>query len=203
LIKLTEEQFDRLNMASENPRILLKGGAGTGKTVICYEIARREALLGKRVLFTCFNSNLCKYLKTNNEIDNLHIVHFHKFLSDSLRKQGLEPPKSNNQNLFFTELLPEAFCEMMESIGGPKYDLLVMDEGQDLIRYEYLMCMDLVLEGGLKKGRWFIAYDPNQNIYNPEFEMGMSWTAANSRLSNSVWTPTAETPVLSDVIRRH
>jgi hypothetical protein len=35
--------------------------------------------------------------------------------------------------------------------------------------------MDLILEGGLKKGHWFIAYDLNQNIYNPELETGMSF----------------------------
>lgn len=54
-----------------------------------------------------------------------------------------------------------------------QYDLLVMDEGQDIIKPEYLYDIDLLLRGGLEKGAWAVFYDAKQNIYNPDFQDGM------------------------------
>lgn len=48
-----------------------------------------------------------------------------------------------------------------------------MDEGQDIIRPLYLYSFDLLLKGGLEKGRWVIFYDEKQNIFNPEYKDGM------------------------------
>lgn len=52
-VRLTDEQYLRLDLVSEAERILCTGGAGTGKTLLAIEAARREALTGKSVLFTC------------------------------------------------------------------------------------------------------------------------------------------------------
>lgn len=48
---LTDEQYQHLDLVDENPRILCAGGAGTGKTFMAVELARREAATGGRVLF--------------------------------------------------------------------------------------------------------------------------------------------------------
>ena len=45
-----------------------------------------------------------------------------------------------------------------------QYDLLVMDEGQDIIKPIYLYCLDALLKGGFEKGKWVIFYDEKQNI---------------------------------------
>lgn len=52
-VRLTDEQFSRLDLISEAPRVLCSGGAGTGKTLLAAETARRQALSGRSVLFTC------------------------------------------------------------------------------------------------------------------------------------------------------
>ena len=52
LVRLTEEQFDRLDGLEENDRCLLTGAAGTGKTMLAMEYARREAKPG-RGLVSC------------------------------------------------------------------------------------------------------------------------------------------------------
>ena len=41
LMSLTEEQYDRLDELEENPRCLFEGAAGTGKTLLALEYARR------------------------------------------------------------------------------------------------------------------------------------------------------------------
>ena len=60
-----------------------------------------------------------------------------------------------------------------EELDKLKYDLLVMDEGQDIIKPVYLYTLDSLLRNGLEKGNWAIFYDEKQNIYNPEYADGM------------------------------
>lgn len=55
----------------------------------------------------------------------------------------------------------------------PAEDLVVMDEGQDIIKPIYLYSLDALLKNGLEKGDWAIFYDEKQNIYNPEYSDGM------------------------------
>jgi len=50
---LTDEQYERLDVFEGTPRIVCMGGAGTGKTFIAAEMARRHAASGARVLVTC------------------------------------------------------------------------------------------------------------------------------------------------------
>ena len=50
LVRLTDEQYARLDLISEAPRVLCNGGAGTGKTFLAAEVARRQGLTGRRVL---------------------------------------------------------------------------------------------------------------------------------------------------------
>ena len=48
LLRLTEEQYDRLEELEDNPRCLFEGAAGTGKTLLAVEFARRRARAGDR-----------------------------------------------------------------------------------------------------------------------------------------------------------
>lgn len=180
LLSLTKEQMIRLEMASENPRILLSGGAGTGKTLLSLEHARRLVIKGKKVLYLCFNRNLCDFLNHSNSdkgeylIEGLQIKTFHQILERAVKDTELikEADIEDKQNYFEKEL-PEAFCDLEGTGVIEKYDAIIIDEGQDLIKYEYLMCIDLMLEKGLKDGIWHICFDPFQNLYNSGFKEGM------------------------------
>lgn len=183
LLILTRQQADRLVMADENPRILLKGTAGTGKTLLSMEYARRALLKKeKRVLFLCFNRNLCRYLKHNSHDpsfmhpERLHIDTMHGYLRERLKKnRSLPEPGGLAQEEYYRRILPEAFLEMIHQRGyTEENDVLVVDEGQDLLRLEYIMCMENMIRGGMEKGTWHICYDPNQNIYNTEIEEGLA-----------------------------
>ncbi len=44
MVRLTDEQYARLDLISDEPRVICSGGAGTGKTFLAAEVARRQAL---------------------------------------------------------------------------------------------------------------------------------------------------------------
>src|SRR5262249_60417073 len=65
ILRYTEEQFAALDTMEDNPRVLFTGPAGTGKTVLALETARRVASTGKSVLLVCFNRLLGRWLSDN------------------------------------------------------------------------------------------------------------------------------------------
>lgn len=69
-----------------------------------------------------------------------------------------------NAQKYFSEELPDAFYASMKTmdnkqLGELQYDFLVMDEGQDILKPNYLYCLDFLLKGGFDKGRWAVFYD--------------------------------------------
>ena len=73
LLSLTTEQYKALDTMEENPRCIVKGGAGTGKTLLAAEEARRAANEGKRVLLCSFSRNLAEFLKTAIDHEHIHV----------------------------------------------------------------------------------------------------------------------------------
>ena len=63
LLRLTEQQFAVLDRLRRQRRVSISGGAGTGKTVLALEKARRLAREGSGVLLTCFNRPLADNLR--------------------------------------------------------------------------------------------------------------------------------------------
>ncbi|MFF7233361.1 NERD domain-containing protein [Streptomyces sioyaensis] len=59
--RLTTEQLDRLDELESNPRLIWSGGAGTGKTFLAAEAARRKSVNGT-VLFTCASVTLAAHM---------------------------------------------------------------------------------------------------------------------------------------------
>jgi len=60
---LTEEQYEVLDSVADNHICIVKGPAGTGKTNIAIEAARRLSLSGSRVVLVCFNRHLGAWLR--------------------------------------------------------------------------------------------------------------------------------------------
>ena len=69
---------------------------------------------------------------------------------------------------FYEKELPAMF---MAAEDVPAYDLVIIDEGQDLLTNTYLECIDRIVQDGLGDGTWAIYYDPNQNIFNSYAEL--------------------------------
>ena len=177
LVRLTAEQAQLMDALGMNDHLIVEGGAGTGKTLLAAEYARKQVEQGRKVLYLTYNKNLAHHVvHALPETDLLKVVNIHALFGEYVPVDV--PMMKENPQRYFAEILPEVFYDHIsnleqESLDKLQYDLLVMDEGQDISKPIYLYSLDCLLKGGLEKGRWVVFYDEKQNIYNPEYQDGM------------------------------
>jgi hypothetical protein len=82
---LNDEQERIIDETLLDKRKLFLGTAGTGKTFIAIEKARRSVLEGKKVLLTCFNIHLANWMQNQMVNLDLSIGNFHVFLEKYLQ----------------------------------------------------------------------------------------------------------------------
>jgi len=59
---LTKDQLKFVDVIVNNPRVICSGGAGTGKTFLAVELAKRWSALGMKVALTCHSPWLKRYI---------------------------------------------------------------------------------------------------------------------------------------------
>ena len=174
-VQMTHDQLRISRRMEANQRTIVRGKAGTGKTVIALDRAKRLATQGRKVLFLCYNQLLASHLREvmNDEghLDLVEIRHVHAFYSDVILKAGMGKQLTEAQGhpAFFTEVFPELFLEAAMKCGLPHCDVLIVDEAQDLMTPHHLDAFDFILGSlGLNRGAWHLFLDPMQNIYEKE-----------------------------------
>lgn len=167
----TREQFYLLDFVKHNKRCLIQGQAGTGKTIMAIEVARRSLLEGKKVALFCYNRLLGEKLQQSlsdlaeNKNGSFYAGTLSSFL---LRNTKVNVPEEADElDTFYKETLPFEFLLHNENIGeSEKYDLILLDEAQDLVTNFNMPVLDEILKGGLKEGNWVMFGDfSNQAIY--------------------------------------
>lgn len=162
----TAEQYLALDALESNPRILFTGLAGTGKTLLAIEAARRGRAAGRRILLICFNRLLGKWLESQTAALQPEVTTstLHRHM---LAVASISPPAAGGDS-FWEEKLPLVALEGLvdDATGGHVFDELIIDEAQDVIQPGYLDFLDLSVRGGLSSGRWRLFGDfEKQNIY--------------------------------------
>jgi hypothetical protein len=167
LIQLTQEQFDSLDLLEEDPRCLFEGAAGTGKTMLALEYARRSARSGLSVLMVCFNRLLGDWLEKETANANFPKAltagrYFkllrHTIMQSSLAKDFIEKEENEEPALLYDRIYGDFGTFGIEEMGK-NYDMLIVDEAQDLLRPGVLDGFSAWLKGGLAGGRWAIFGD--------------------------------------------
>lgn len=157
----TEMQYRALDAMDpeQNPRVVFEGPAGTGKTSLALEAARREAYCGNRVLLVCFNRLLGHWLaeQVSDLGPNVSAGTLARFM------QQLAPPIEVGQvlddNYWSSDLPRSAADALLDDRAVAPFDVLIVDEAQDLLHQEWLDVLDLSLCGGLSAGRWLLFGD--------------------------------------------
>jgi hypothetical protein len=161
---LTQQQFHILRAIECIKRAGISGGAGTGKTVLAMEEARRCAESGLRTLFTCYNKPLAKEIRRRTSgIKMLDVLSFHELCFRFSEMAGLFPPKNVAEKELFEIIYPELLVQSFELLPHQRYDAIIADEGQDM-RQLWWIALDSVLNPqGSQILRIF--YDSNQKVY--------------------------------------
>lgn len=128
-VRLTDEQFSRLDLIRQAPRVLCAGGAGTGKTFLAAEVARRESQVGRTVLLVCRSPVLAAFVRGMLASTPVHV------------------------------------CTVERVPPDRTFDVLVVDEAQDLMSFDHLDRLDATVHGGWVDGRWVMFMDPNRQAH--------------------------------------
>jgi hypothetical protein len=172
-IKRGEQELERilrvqqkpiLQLSASNDRVIVTGAAGTGKTLMAIEVARRAATDGRRVGLICFNQLIGDWMKRRAEFDigphpNLIVGRAIRILAEMA---DINIPK-DPESLFWDRDLPE---QLEERLTDPDFravatfDYLVVDEAQDLLAKPRLWeCLMGFLDKGSASGSFCLFGD--------------------------------------------
>lgn len=161
---LTIQQKPVLRLADHNTRIIVSGGAGTGKSLVALELARRYAASGERVALLCFNSLFGRWLTRKMEavepkLPNLVVGTIFQILVVMTDIRTPENPDSDYWESVLPQLLEEKLTDP-DMMAMASFDRLVVDEAQDLLARPLLMnCLFTFLTGGIRNGRYALFGD--------------------------------------------
>lgn len=170
-IQLTDNQQIVFDGLADNERCLVRGSAGTGKTVLALRFAEKLANSGKKTALFCYNLRLAAYLRENaGQIENLTCGSFTEYMENIAAKYAPErilELKNEDAGRYYRELLPELFAELILDKEEPPFDCIIVDEAQDLMTEPYLLALEAILSGGLQDGSWCFFMDAEkQNLYH-------------------------------------
>jgi hypothetical protein len=165
LLRLTEEQYRVLDLLTRQTRVAIAGCAGSGKTFLAAEKARRLARQGFRVLVVCFNVLLAQYLRRGlADVDEIDVFSFDGLCYEVVREAGRDfpdhPTPGQEQEYYAT--LRRTFADSIDVAAG-RYGALIVDEAQD-IHPDWWLPMQLLLEDP-DRSPLYVFFDDNQRIF--------------------------------------
>ena len=117
--RLLREQANILNFLTEQKTAVINGAAGTGKTMIAIEKARRHAAEGEKVLFLCFNVGLKNFIAKKYADENIEYYTISGLACKLCNtvKPDYQKLKAKLEDMYLSETFP--------------YQHVIVDEGQD------------------------------------------------------------------------
>ncbi|MCZ2804864.1 NERD domain-containing protein [Modestobacter sp. VKM Ac-2983] len=129
---LTHAQAKVLDYLSGNPRVEIRGGAGSGKTWLAIEKARRLTADGQRVALMCYSRGLAEYLR--RRVLTLPARQRPAYVG-TFHNLGISwgvAPGSDDDSSYWEQQLPETMASLAEGLPvEERFDAIVIDEAQD------------------------------------------------------------------------
>ncbi|KUI48633.1 nuclease [Mycobacterium sp. GA-1199] len=168
---LTEHQAVILDATRLLNRIEVRGGAGSGKTFLAMEQARRLAQRGQRVALVCYSHGLASYLERITATwprrqQPGYVGEFHALGVQWGAPEGPDESLRTEETVKFWEHdLPEQMAELATQLDtGHRFDSIVVDEAQDFADSWWeplLIALKDPDEGGL-----YVFTDEGQRVFN-------------------------------------
>ncbi len=211
---LSQQQCHILNMLRNYPRLLIEGGAGTGKTVLALKKAEMVAAQGGDALYLCFNELLAQRIReTAAHWRHVHVNAFFQFCVDLMKIPQADYDKYKDNPLLYSKILPELLEKHLDQ-HPTIYDAVIVDEAQDFTPQIWKVVEKLVAP----HGHFYVFYDPDQNIFQdtlnvPDFDFPPITLTENCRNTRKIidalkpyrtleMAPSQMSPYGSDVIVR-
>jgi hypothetical protein len=210
LVRLTEEQHHVLRELARVRRAEIRGGAGTGKTMLAIEKARQLVREGFNTLLVCFNQPLERMLAEAMAdlapTGRIRVSTFHQLCEDLGRQAGTLPERPTPiPQAWWDETLPAALLGAIEVLG-PSYHALVIDEGQDF-EAGWFDDLQLLLVGG-QEDVMYVFHDPAQALYRDDvveklglFPRDLVWNCRNPQSIHDAVARLAEGGLSADALR--
>lgn len=169
---LSEEQLEALDGLAENRSVLVQGGAGSGKTLLAAEAARRQAAEGRRTLLLCFTAPLRTWLAARLEGTGVEVQTVSGLAKEIADAAGAASGGDLTANEVWRAIYERAADAWATGAGngagragppgtdGRPWDAVVVDEGQDLT-FEAWWFVRTIAEGA----RLWAFHDPGQGYW--------------------------------------
>ncbi|HEX5468699.1 MAG TPA: NERD domain-containing protein/DEAD/DEAH box helicase [Gaiellaceae bacterium] len=165
LFRLTEQQFSVLDMLSRNQRAAIAGCAGSGKTFLAVEKARRLTAQGFRPLIVVFNVLLADHLRRGlHDVPEIDVRAFYGLCRDVADAAGIQvpdEPEPDGEGAYYRELAA-IFAEHSTALEG-RWDALIVDEGQD-VSADWWLPLQLLLPKP-DESPLYVFFDDNQKLF--------------------------------------
>lgn len=201
---LTEQQAVILEAIRLLNRVQVRGSAGSGKTYLAVEQARRLASEGKRVALLCYSHGLASYLRRitgtwQRRQKPAYVGEFHSLGVAWGAPDG--PTHSGESVRFWEEQLPQQMLELAQHLDdGQRFDAVVVDEAQDFADAWWdpvLASLRDEEEGGL-----FVFSDEGQRVFDrqgtppvPLVPLVLDRNLRNTRQIASTFQPLVDHPI--------
>lgn len=155
-------------------RVLVTGGAGTGKTWLAIDWAKRAVERGERTLVVCFNKPIGEFLHRRLRSTPATVGTYHDVAVRLLEPHGFRVGE-NPEPEYWDKIPTASLAFHADKIGQP-FDTLIIDEGQD-IKPHWLESLERLLDPAGPQ-RVLMVADPSQAIYDRD------WTPPPNMVTN-------------------
>nr|WP_246323922.1 NERD domain-containing protein [Petropleomorpha daqingensis] len=129
---LTKDQAKVLDLLRNQHRVEIRGGAGSGKTWLAIEKARRLAAEGKRVALMCYSRGLAEFL--SRRVQQLPPAQRPAYVG-TFHNLGIGwgvLPGSDDDSDYWENFLPTEMVSLAAALPlSERFDAVVIDEAQD------------------------------------------------------------------------
>lgn len=176
IYQYTKDQLKVLERLEHEPRLLVTGSQGTGKTVMAEEIIKRFAGTKKKILF--MNSgrlaNLITKSKYIEDYKNINFCTFNKFLRDINTYFNIDISNLPKNFIDANNFLTLRATQLLSNSVNHEYiyDLIIIDEIQHCYFYDsFYLLLDKILKNGLLEGSYYFFGDFDyQNIIGEKLD---------------------------------